>query len=379
MIPDGHTRSALAVTRSLGSAGHRVVVASTRAGSLAGSSRYATASLRLPDPLSQPAAFAQGVQRIVREHGIRLVFPTTEEAILALLPIRDTLGALLPLPDAERFVEINDKAALLRLATTLGIAVPTQRVVESPSAPLPTELRFPVVVKPSRSVPLGDANRHKLAAAHAESRESLAAMLRRAPADAFPLLVQQRIVGPGIGVFLLVWDGVVIASFAHRRLREKPPSGGVSVLSESVLAPRELEAAALRLLGADSWRGVAMVEFKLDETTQTPYLMEINARAWGSLQLAIDAGVDFPRLLVDCALGHPPATPVVGEPGHRLRWWFGDLDHLLIRLKRERGLRARLAAVATFIGGGRGASNEILRADDWRPALREALDWIRRR
>ena len=38
-----------------------------------------------------------------------------------------------------------------------------------------------------------------------------------------------------------------------------------------------------------------MVEFKHDERDGVPKLMEINGRFWGSLQLAIDAGVDFPR------------------------------------------------------------------------------------
>jgi hypothetical protein len=36
-----------------------------------------------------------------------------------------------------------------------------------------------------------------------------------------------------------------------------------------------------------------MVEFK-DDGVNPPCLMEINGRFWGSLQLAIDAGVDFP-------------------------------------------------------------------------------------
>ncbi len=54
-----------------------------------------------------------------------------------------------------------------------------------------------------------------------------------------------------------------------------------------------------------------MVEFKADARTGTPYLMEINGRFWGSLQLAIDAGVDFPAILVAAALGAPipPRSP----------------------------------------------------------------------
>ncbi len=356
-----------------------MIVAATRAGSLAGSSRHAAATAIIPDPGRSPEQFAAVVQRLVREHAVQVVFPTTEEAILALLPMRGQLGAMLPIADAQRFLDVNDKNALLGRASRLGIAVPAQAVVATRADAPPADLRLPAVVKPSRSVPLGTAIRHKVAATHVETPDELHDVLRDTPAESFPLLVQQRVVGAGIGVFFLVWDGRVVARFAHRRLREKPPTGGVSVLSESVVAPAELEAAALSLLEPASWRGVAMVEFKMDDASGTPYLMEINARAWGSLQLAIDAGVDFPRLLVDCALGRPPAESVAGRAGHRLRWWFGDLDHMLIRLKRERGVRPRLAALATFLVGGRGARNEVFRADDWRPALREALDWIRGR
>lgn len=379
LVPDGHTRSALAVTRSLGRAGYRVLVAAARPHSLAGASRHASARAVLPDPLTTPRQFAQGVRRLVREHAIQVVFPTTEEAVLALLPERESLGAALPLPSAARFLDVNDKAALLQRAAELGLAVPAQHVLADASAPLPDDLRFPLVAKPSRSTPLGEAARQKFSARRVTSRAALETLLRDAPREAFPLLLQQAIVGSGIGVFFLVWDGVVVARFAHRRLREKPPSGGVSVLCESTVVEPALESAALRLLGADAWQGVAMVEFKQDDATATPYLMEINARVWGSLQLAIDAGADFPRLLVECALGHPPAAPVAGRPGHRLRWWFGDLDHLLIRLTSERGLRPSLQAITAFLTGGRSARNEVLRADDWRPALREAIDWIRRR
>ena len=45
-----------------------------------------------------------------------------------------------------------------------------------------------------------------------------------------------------------------------------------------------------------------MMEYKQDRRTGTPLLMEVNGRFWGSLQLAIDAGVDFPYL---CAASWP--------------------------------------------------------------------------
>ena len=37
-----------------------------------------------------------------------------------------------------------------------------------------------------------------------------------------------------------------------------------------------------------------MVEFRIEHGTGEAYLMEVNGRIWGSLQLAIDAGVNLP-------------------------------------------------------------------------------------
>ena len=66
---------------------------------------------------------------------------------------------------------------------------------------------------------------------------------------------------------------------------------------ESIALDPELLARSRALLDRFEWNGVAMIEYKIDEATGTPYLMEINGRFWGSLQLAVDAGVDFPALL----------------------------------------------------------------------------------
>ena len=65
--------------------------------------------------------------------------------------------------------------------------------------------------------------------------------------------------------------------------------------------PDDLLDYSQRLMGALSWHGVAMVEFKSDGNNH--WLMEINGRFWGSLPLAICAGVDFPVLLIDMLSG----------------------------------------------------------------------------
>jgi hypothetical protein len=130
-------------------------------------------------------------------------------------------------------------------------------------------------------------------------------------------------------------DGAVLARFAHRRLREKPPSGGVSVLCESIEPPVDALDAATRLLAGVRWNGVAMVEYKIDEREGVARILEVNARFWGSLELAVSAGVDFPYLLFRMATGERIGESTGYRVGLKVRWELGDLDHLWIRLFRN--------------------------------------------
>jgi predicted ATP-grasp superfamily ATP-dependent carboligase len=184
-----------------------------------------------------------------------------------------------------------------------------------------------------------------------------------------------------MGVFLSPTTARARA-LTHRRLREKPPSGGVSVLRESIAVPPALAAAADRLLAALAWHGVCMMEFKLDARDGVPRLMEINPRFWGSLALAIDAGVDFPWLLYALAAGAPPAPVTSYRLGVRSRWELGDLDHLLIRLRaRDRrdlpaGAPSRVRTLLAFLNPLAGRP-EVFWPSDPGPAWHELARYVR--
>jgi len=158
----------------------------------------------------------------------------------------------------------------------------------------------------------------------------------------------------------------------------------VSVLRESAPLDPNAVAHAEKLLTSLNWHGVAMVEFKRDNRDGSLRLMEINARFWGSLQLAIDAGVDFPRLLVEIAQGRHPALAGHYRIGVRSRWFWGDLDALLQILLRSRtslnlpeSHPGRLKSLWDFIQfWDRNTREEIFRMDDPRPFLLESRRWL---
>ena len=390
VITDGEHRSALAIARSLGRTGHRIIVCSSRRRSLAGTSRYAAEHVVVPDPLASPTEFTGAIADATRGFSASVLLPVTEASLLAVLPRRESfLPCVIPFASAQCFLDISDKSLVLAAATRHGIAVPRQHLVQSPSAltGLNGHLQFPVVAKPARSVSSAGSGRVKSGTVHARDESALERVVDRIPSEAFPVLVQERVIGPGVGVFVLMWKGEVRAAFAHRRIREKPPSGGVSVLSESVPLDPGLFARSVALLREFDWQGVAMVEYKIDERTDIPYLMEVNGRFWGSLQLAIDAGVDFPNILVDAACGAPARPAPEYKVGVRLRWEWGDVDNLAVRLRRSasvlalpEGAPGRLKGIVDFARAfGPRTRGEILRADDPRPFFHETLNWFRGR
>jgi predicted ATP-grasp superfamily ATP-dependent carboligase len=226
-----------------------------------------------------------------------------------------------PVAGSERFERAVRKDRVLELARAVDVPRPlTARPADVDEASAFAEsVGFPVAIKPVDSS--GSRGLRFV-----ESPAAFPGAYRAVREEFGPPLVQEKLPeeGTGMGAGFLFWNGELQAEFAYRRLREYPPSGGPSTLRESI-AGRELLEPGRRLLESLDWHGVAMVEFKNDVRTDTPKLMEVNPRFWGSLHLPVYAGVDFPRLLVALALGETVETPDY-EPGVRCRYLLpGDL------------------------------------------------------
>ncbi|HKU51971.1 MAG TPA: ATP-grasp domain-containing protein, partial [Nitrospira sp.] len=337
LVTDGDERSALAVTRALGRAGIPVVVGAETARSLAGASRYCVATWQYPSPLKEGSKFVPSLVEAVERFDITTIMPVTDATMQVIAAQRDRFPPSLTraIPSVDKYDLVSDKYRLMQLAHEMGVPIPDTVFVEN--GRLPQDMRnvgdYPLIVKPGRSLVLADSTWTKTAVQHVANRRELEQLYEETPYLRRPSLIQRRVEGEGQGIFALCDRGNPVALFAHRRLREKPPSGGVSVLRESIEQPKAMAEYAVRLLQNIGWHGVAMVEFKVEKETGIPRLMEINGRFWGSLQLALDAGINFPFLVYQLATGQPVAVAPTGyRVGVKSRWLLGDLDHLLIRI-----------------------------------------------
>lgn len=384
-ITDGDQRPALAITRSLGRRGVSVLVGSDQPASLASESKYCIGHVTYPSPYQHPEAFERFMVDFVRRERVAVVLPVTD--VTTHLVTRNAAAineySSVAAPPFEAFDFVANKMRLLRRAEQCGIPIPRTHFLEHGSElrPLLSRIEYPAVIKPVRSRIPTSTGWLPATVQYARNEADLVRAYRETDyLFEYPSLIQERIVGPGIGVFVLCDHGRLRASFAHRRLREKPPSGGASVLSESVPLDRELVDFAMRLLGPLGWHGVAMMEFKQDRHTGQAFLMEVNGRFWGSLHLAVQAGVDFPYLNYQLAVGERFADPRPYRVGVRSRWLLGDLDHLLVRLfhsadaqQLPAGSPSRLGALCNFfeLTGAR-LHYDVISRDDPRPFVHEA-------
>jgi len=375
LVLDARQRSALAVVRSLGSKGVRVISADTSSQALAGSSKFSFASEVYADS-SNSDAFIDDVNRIIQKYDIKVLYPTTEVTVYTLLEFQENLLPVkLPFNDIDTVRSLSDKAALIERCKQLSVQAPSSEYYDNfqALAASSSHFDFPVVLKPILSKIKVDGAWLATSVTYAYSQSELESIASTSIAFRdHPFMLQEYIKGHGAGVFLLYDHGTCIAHFAHKRLREKPPTGGVSVLSESIRADEKQLNTAKKILDSVSWHGVAMVEFKVTEAGE-PYIIEVNPRFWGSLQLAIDSGVDFPYLLHEATMGRACPAVISYREGQKLRWLLGDLDRLYLVLKgRQYTWLEKFKEIVRFmLPFAPRRRYEVNRFGDFRPFLAE--------
>jgi hypothetical protein len=113
-----------------------------------------------------------------------------------------------------------------------------------------------------------------------------------------------------------------------------------------------------------------MSEFKIDQYGQ-PYLIEINGRLWGSVQLAIDAGVNFPLHVCNLALGRPIDSRDDYKIAVRSAWFAGAIDRLYAQLKGEFSLKPWRELLSVL-----GSRQDVARLTDPMPFITELLRYV---
>jgi predicted ATP-grasp superfamily ATP-dependent carboligase len=318
LLTDGNFRHTLAAVRSFGRRGVDVSVISHLRPSLGFFSRYCRERILGPDP-ERDSGFASFIRDLTGRARYDVLLPISLAAVMQVSRIRNDLAphVRVPLAPSESLEIAAHKDRTIQCAGSLGIPVPGTFYPkgEKDAEDIGRIITYPAVVKGS----------HVSYVRYANSPGELLRCYRPVARDS--PVIQEYVRGRGYGFFALYNHGEARAIFMHRRLREYPVTGGASSLAESI-RDEGLSALGSTLLDSLKWHGVAMAEFKREEETGKFVLMELNPKFWGSLELAIVAGVDFPWLACRMAM-EGEIDPVLSyREGVKFRWLLPlDLFH----------------------------------------------------
>ena len=340
IVEGGAAQHVVAAARALAAAGWDVDVAAPNGASVR--SRAVGCRHAIPAPEADPDAFLAAVAELAQ--GYDVVFGADDIEVLLLSAGRETIPAVVPYPSHDAVVRAIDKLDLVEAARHAGLVVPaTRRATASALASLPR----PVVVKARLHWRAGGAaRRHQLAelcCTPAATRRHAAAMTA---AGAEPLL-QERVDGELMALTTVIDRlGRPLAMVQRRRPRlsaRRTSCRAVTVPVDPDLAERAL--ALLRDLG---WTGLANLQF-LRPPLGEPHLIDFNGRFYGSLALAVAAGVNLPDVWGRSALGEA-VDPVPSAPGGvRFQSLLEDLGRA--RSERRGGLARDVLGDAALCAG----------------------------
>ncbi len=346
LVLDAKLRQSLVTVRSLGSRGMHVAALEVAASLQKAksvptfSSRWCKRSGVVPSYEQNAEPFLDYLRQFVDTIGAKVLI-TSSDGTLAVLREhraefeRKTRIALAN--EAALAIAVN-KDKTFEIAEQLGIGIPKGVTVVSVSevAEAIRDIGLPAVVKPVKSWLWGEQQGVRLISALVTTPDEARLAVENLTQFGGTIQFQQFLPGKREAVSFLYAHGTMYARFAQWAKRTQPPLGGTSVYRQSVAIPHDIGDQAERLVREIDLDGYSEVEFRRGSDGKA-YLMEINPRLSASVEVAVRAGVDFPYLLYQWALGER----IERVEGYRLGGWMRYLEGDIITTMQTISQRGR--------------------------------------
>ncbi len=331
LVADASQRQALVAIRALGKADVSVgsIDGDRHAPGLA--SKWCAEPTVVPDFVADQDAYVDALLQFCADHApssLILAHDGSIEAVRARRAEVERAVGLTLAPEPALSVAI-DKTKTLAFAETVGLRAPRGAFVTDPAQAESAiaEVGLPAVVKPTRSWAQESGGGQRLISAVAVTRDQAKRSIDSILGAGVEVVLQEWLPGDRLALSFFRAHGRTWARFAQRADRTSPPLGGGSVLRQSIPLPEDIALAAERLVAELGLDGYSEVEFRRDAAGNAA-LMEINPRLSASVEIAIRAGVPFPKLLHDWASAQPLSEVAGYRTGLRMRWLGGDLSWL---------------------------------------------------
>lgn len=380
LVTNGWVRTAYCVIESLGRRGIPVHVVDRSNYAMCRYSRWTKTFHQVPNYYTEPDAYASAVADVARRVGAKVLIPAHED-VITLAVRRHVLPPELKFAhvSAAKLMIANDKWEVTKLCNTLGVPCAEGFIPESLDElrKRANELEFPAVIKTR----IGNAGK---GVAIVSNRKDLvpryAEMLARfsIPQGNWPMV--QEYLGTDIcGVCMIYDKGQLVASSAETYLRSKEKDKfSTTTYRVSAYDPDSITNCK-KVADFLEWHGVIHFDLIRDPKTTVGKITEINPRLWGTLILAVAAGMDFPYMLYELALtGRITSVSKSYAEGVFARWVLGDLIGLLNLMKRKAPIAMKLPELSEILFTPLKGTSDDFRMSDPLPFVMEMADYFRR-
>jgi predicted ATP-grasp superfamily ATP-dependent carboligase len=326
---------ALAGLRALRAAGFEPWLATPRRNTYAARSRAAVGVIDVPRPAAGDDGFVRAMADAADRIGVAAILPASEETLVALAERRDRLPEQVAVgaPAREVVAVVTDKRAVADRAAAAGLDLLPLR--EIGPADLNGGVEFPAVVKPLRTKTFTYSGFEHGRVRRVDDAEELRHAVSGLPGERW--LVQPYLPGRLAAVCGVAWEGELVCAVHQIALRIAPADCGGSAYAVTIPRDSELEEGAARLLRSIGWSGLFQLQFI--RSGRDAYVIDFNPRMYGSMSLAVAAGLNLPAIWTELLLGRAPSVGGY-RVGVRFRAEEKDVRALARELVRGRAVPA---------------------------------------
>lgn len=321
-LTDTHWRTSYYICKSLAKKGVKVIGLKT-VDSIFDKSSYYSEMITITPIETNPQKYISKIEQISASGDI--LIPISPEAIKLVAHHYALLSKKLLVPPIQlnQLEMALDKQKSINFMQKIGIPIPKSFYPKSlnDAEEALSEISFPIVLKLSQEGNIPPQNRYGIA----HNIDDFKTIFRKLSVFQIPIIVQEYIHGNGVGVSIIANNGTILAMYPHQRLREQFKTGGPSTYC-SYFASNLIENYATTFAQKSKWNGIVMLEFKYNSIEKTLCFMEMNPRFWGSMELAIEAGVNFPYLFLEWMLGNSIKKNLVPSKKLKLKYLSMDIE-----------------------------------------------------
>jgi D-aspartate ligase len=326
--------------------------------------------IKVPSPRNDPEKALNAILKLADGEQKGILFPASDHWVQFASQYRRELGERFEmiLPNEEVSRGLTNKKFQQDEAERLGVPIAKTFYPHGPEdiKTLKDDLQYPVFIKPCSGHLWRIHFPNK--GFRADGPKELSDIFAKIFPTGLEAMIQEIVIGPNTNHFevsiYIDHQGTMRGIFTAQKIRQYPVDFGMGTLLRSVHNP-EAESLASHLLNGMGHRGIADVEFKLDERDGKYKMLDINSRFWFQTIQATCAGINFPLIqYLDLTGQDMPEMPQQRDGVY----WINALSDVLSIINRPRKRGDLRKAVAPYFEA---EGFSYFARDDLRPVFRK--------